>query len=108
MKSKIALDCNIGKKRKAELEGLGYTVVVVASDGEKDELWLHRAFSEGARFVVSNDFDIPRTIEREGYPMVWINYPSDVPYFKEWLVEYIDQMIRFKLKFFAKILEETK
>jgi hypothetical protein len=105
---KIALDCNIGKKRKAELIGLGYDVVVVAQDAEEDELWLHRAFSGGARFVVSNDFDVPRLIEKEGYPMVWVNYPNDNAYFKEWLVQYIDQMIRFKLKVFKNILEEAK
>jgi|ERR1035437_805954 hypothetical protein len=108
MSIKIALDCNIGKRRKAELEGLGYNVVVVANDAEEDALWLHRAFSNGSRFVISNDLDVPKILEREGYPMVWVNYPNDNAYFKDWLVQYIDQMIRFKLKTFAKIIEEAK
>jgi hypothetical protein len=108
MSIKIALDCNIGKKRKAELIDLGYDVVVVAEDGEADVLWVHRAFSGGARFVVSNDLDVPKILEREGYPMVWVNYPNDNAYFKDWLVQYIDQMVRFKLKIFQKIIEESK
>ena len=108
MSIKIAVDCNIGKRRKAELIELGYDVVVVAEDGEADSLWVYKAFDKGARFVISNDLDIPRILEREGYPMVWVNYPNDNAYFKEWLVQYVDQMIRFKLKTFAKIIEEAK
>lgn len=108
MKLKIAIDTNLGKKRCGELIGLGYDVVTVAQSSEPDIDWVYRAFNSGARFIVSNDLDIPKLIEREGYPMVWINYPNDNPYFKEWLVEYIDQMIRFKLNVFKKIIEEAK
>lgn len=108
MKLRIALDTNVGKRRYEEFVELGYTVVVVAQESEPDEDWLQRAFVDGARFIVSNDVDVPKIIEREGYPMCWIKYPNDNPKYKDWLVQYVDQMIRFKLIVFKAILEEAK
>jgi hypothetical protein len=108
MSVKIALDGNIGKKRCNELIGLGYNVVTIAQTSEADEEWVYKAFNAGARFIVSNDFDIPKLIEKEGYPMVWINYPMDNLLYKDWLVQYLDQMIRFKINFFKRIVEEAK
>jgi len=108
MSIKIALDANIGKKRCQDLTDLSYEVVTVAQEAEDDSEWVHKAFKAGARFVVSNDIDIPKIIERSGYPMIWVNYPNDNAYYKDWLVEYIDQAIRFKINFFKRIIEEAK
>ena len=107
MKLKIALDTNVGKRRHEEFVDLGYDVVVVAQGSEPDIDWVQRAFMANARFIVSNDVDIPKILERQGYPMVWVNYPNDNPYFKSWLVEYVDQAIKFKLNLFKRILEES-
>lgn len=107
MKLKIALDTNVGKKRYEEFIGLGYDIVVVAEQAEKDCDWVARAHKAGARFLISNDVDIPKLIERTGYPMFWVNYPNDNPQFKEWLVEYCDQVIKFKLNVFKNVLKEA-
>lgn len=108
MRVKIALDTNVGKRRYDELVGLGYIIVCVAQEAETDKDWMYRAFNNGARFVISNDLDVPKLIETEGYPMCWINYPNDNPKYKNWLVQYCDQVIRFKLKVFENILGEVK
>lgn len=108
MKIKIALDCNIGKKRYQEFIDLGYAVVSIAKEGEPDDQWVGRAFNAGARFVISNDGDVPKIIEVKGYPMIWIDFPTDGPLRQKLLVDYVDQMINFKLKVFHKILEEIE
>lgn len=107
MKIKIAIDGNLGRKRVKELTHLGYDIVVTAGLSECDLMWMHRAWAAGAVFVVSNDSDIPRIIEREGYPMCWIDYPNDNPLYKECLVKYVHQMIKFKLKMYKRVISEA-
>jgi hypothetical protein len=97
----IALDQSVGKIRAKELEKLGYNVVCIAEHGESDVDWMNRAFINHALFVVSPDMDIPKLIEKEGYPMVWINYPSDVPELKDNLVQYIHNRINIKRYMFG-------
>lgn len=107
MKELIALDVGVGFRRKKELEALGYVVVAVARDSETDDSWLNRAFVSGAQFAVSADLDIPRLIETNRYPMVWINYPSNEKGMGDLLVNYIDQTIRFKVDLFKKFSTPT-
>jgi hypothetical protein len=98
-KINLAIDIQIGGKRKKLLESMGYNVVYSAGHKESDEDWLNRAFSEGAHFCISNDADIPRLIEKHKYPMVWIDYPyMTIP--SDELVQNIDESIRFKLRLF--------
>jgi len=73
----IALDVCVGRRRRERLEQMGYKIVVIAQPSEADKDWLNRAFAEGAFFVVSADLDIPKLIEREKYPMCWVEYPKD-------------------------------
>lgn len=108
MKPAIALDVGVGYRRKKELESLGYKVVVVARDSETDDSWLNRSFVEGAKFVISADLDIPKLVEINGYPMVWINYPSNEPGMADLLVKYIDDTIAMKLRLFRDLTDASK
>lgn len=107
MKPHIALDVGIGYRRKRSLEYMGYKIVVVAAESESDDSWVNRAFAAGARFVVSPDLDIPKIIELNRYPMIWINYPSNDKNMADLLVKYIDDSIGMKLKLFKELTEET-
>lgn len=71
---KIAIDESIGSSLCRKLEEKGYKVVVRAGHAETDDSWMKRALAKGALFIVSPDLDIPSMIEKEGYPMVWIDY----------------------------------
>lgn len=97
---KIALDESIGFRKTNSLKNMGYDVVCIARHAEKDVDWLNRAFANGALFVVSPDLDIPNYIERENYPMIWIDYlhVPDSKTGKEW-AKYVDGRIKFKMKF---------
>lgn len=108
MKQLIALDVGVGYRRKKQLESMGYKVVVTARDSETDDSWVNRAFVAGARFVISADLDIPKLIETEGYPMVWINYPSNEKGMSELLVKYIDDSINNKLRLFKTLTSEPE
>lgn len=108
MKQIIALDVGVGFRRKKQLESWGYKVVVVARDSETDDSWLNRAFVEGAKFAISADLDIPKLIETQKYPMVWINYPSNEPGMGELLTKYIDDSIKFKLRLFKDLTTDKK
>lgn len=99
----IALDVGVGRKRAKQLEEMGYKVVCVANHGEPDEQWMDRAFTSNALFVISPDFDIPRIIEKEGYPMSWIDFPSNTPELKFSLVDYINNRISLKLRMFKMV-----
>ncbi|NJO48158.1 MAG: hypothetical protein HC840_00420 [Leptolyngbyaceae cyanobacterium RM2_2_4] len=103
MKQSIALAVGVGYRRKRQLESWGYKAVVVARDSETDDSWLNRAFVAGAKFAISADLDIPKLIEINKYPMVWINYPSNEPGMGELLTKYIDDSIKFKLRFFKDL-----
>lgn len=107
MKIKIAIDSVLGWKRCDQLEKLGYNIVVIAGEAESDSSWMKRASDAGATFVISNDSDIPRLIERESYPMVWVDFPTDREFDKSRLVIYVHKVIRFKLLMFEKILSEA-
>lgn len=108
MKVRIALDQSVGRRRAIDLVNMGYVVVVVAKASETDESWVNRAFAEGAQFAISPDLDIPRLIEKQSYPMTWINYPSDDEAHKNDLVKYIDQRIKFKMDMFKSMVSERK
>lgn len=99
-KIRIALDESIGFAKTNRLRNFGYDIVCIAHHAEKDVSWLNRAFANGALFVVSPDLDIPNLIEKENYPMIWIDY-LHVPEEKggkQW-AEYVHKRIKFKLKF---------
>ncbi len=96
----VALDQCIGWKRIRALKELGYNIVAMAEDAEPDKVWMNRAFANGALFVISPDLDIPNIIEREQYPMIWIDYPHYNKDLKGDLVSYVDKKIKFKLDFF--------
>jgi hypothetical protein len=108
MKIKIAVDSNIGNKRIHDLSNIGYEVVVVAKPAEKDVDWMERANKAEARFIISNDSDVPRLIENRFYAMMWVNYPGDNPLYKESLVKYIDQMIKYKLQICKLLFLEAR
>lgn len=97
---KIALDESIGFKKTDRLRNMGYEVVAIARHAEKDVDWLNRAFANGALFVVSPDLDIPNLIERESYPMIWIDYLHipDSKGGKDW-AQYVQERIKFKIRF---------
>lgn len=107
MEIAIALDVCVGKKRTERLKTLGYKVVCIARDAETDASWVNRAFSAGAFFVISADMDIPKIVEREGYPMCWVEYPSDVRDGRD-LVSYIDKAMKMKLQMFADLFGVEK
>ena len=108
MKIKIALDQGVGKRKEEKLRQLGYDIVCVANHGEPDDSWMHRAFRNGANFVISPDMDIPKMIEVEKYPMFWVNYPSDDVALKKDLVLYVDKTIKFKMKALYKIINNSQ
>lgn len=97
---KIAIDQSISYHKANGLRALGYEIVCQARDAEPDHSWMRRAYSKGALFVVSPDLDIPNTIEKQNYPMVWIDY-LHVPVVggnRDW-VGYVDKRIKAKIKF---------
>jgi hypothetical protein len=99
-KVRIALDESIGFAKTNSLKNMGYDIVAIARHAEKDVDWLNRAFANGALFVVSPDLDIPNLIEKENYPMIWIDYlhiPKEKGE-KHW-AQYVDKRIKFKIKF---------
>lgn len=100
---KIALDQSIGVKNIKKLEQYGYTIVCMAKQAEADASWMSRAFNSGAQFIVSSDLDIPSIIEKERYPMVWIDYPHHNKVLRETLAPYVHSKINFKLKLFRKL-----
>jgi len=105
----IALDVCVGRKRRERLEQMGYKIVVIAQPSEADKDWLNRAFAEGAFFVVSADLDIPKLIEREKYPMCWVEYPNEVAeQYKDQMVEHIDSTIKRKTEVFKQFVESQK
>lgn len=106
MSIRIALDQAVGRRRAEELINMGYHVTVMAKGSETDGSWLNRAFTSGASFAISPDLDIPRLIEKNSYPMVWISYPCDMPEHRGNEVKYIDETIKFKMKFFRDIIGE--
>lgn len=106
MKAKLALDTAVGQRRVTELIQLGYSIVVIARESETDESWLNRAFVEGAQFAISPDLDVPRLIEQNNYPMIWINYPSDKAKFVGDLVDYIDMSVKTKTNVFRNFTGE--
>lgn len=108
MKTIIAVDVAIGKKRKKIFESMGYEVVVCARDSETDESWLNRAFAAGAQYIVSPDMDIPRLIENNRYPMVWINFPVHEMEMKDLLTDYVNDSIEHKKRLFTDLTSEPK
>ncbi len=108
MKARLALDTAVGQRRVTELIQLGYVIVAIAKPKESDESWLNRAFAEGAQFAISPDLDIPRLIEQNNYPMIWINYPSDKAQFKDDMVSYIDKSVKTKTQTFKGFGTEPK
>ena len=99
---RIALDESVGQAKYIQLKNMGYEVVCIAKHAEMDVDWLNRAFTNGALFVVSPDLDIPNLIEKENYPMIWIDYlhvPKEKNGGKSW-AQYVDQRIKAKLAFF--------
>jgi hypothetical protein len=101
----IAIDQCIGIKRMKQLQSLGYNVVTRAESSEKDSSWMNRAFANGALFVISADMDIPKIIEVEKYPMIWIDCPHHNKNLGCDVITYIDNMIKFKLQFFRDVAE---
>lgn len=104
---KIAVDVCVGRNKMAELTMRGYEVVVSARESESDESWLNRALTNGAKFAISQDADVPRLIERRKMAMVWIDYPIDLPEHKPDMIGYIESMIKFKMKLFKTYNEEV-
>jgi hypothetical protein len=106
----IALDESVGFAKTEQLKRMGYNVVAIARHAEKDVDWLNRAFANGALFVVSPDLDIPNLIERENYPMIWIDYlhvPKEAVGVKHW-AQYVDKRIKAKIKFLKNHFGGTK
>lgn len=100
-KVRIALDESIGFAKTQQIKGYGYEIVCIARHAEKDVSWLNRAFAAGALFVVSPDLDIPNLIEKENYPMIWIDYlhvPTNSTGGKHWAI-YVDKRIQAKIEF---------
>lgn len=73
-KIKVAVDESIGKDMASRIRAFGYEIVCVAGHAEPDNVWMKRAKDKGALFIISPDLDIPSIIERENYPMVWIDF----------------------------------
>lgn len=105
---RIAIDVTVGRIRANALKALGYKIVTVARHSETDKSWVNRAFAEGAFFVISPDMDIPKIIEREGYPMCWVEYPNDNPEVKNDLVGYLDKVMKRKLEVFKTVTQMPK
>jgi hypothetical protein len=98
MKIRLAVDVTIGKKRRKELMERGYIIAYVAKAAEPDQEWLKAAHENHAVFVISADLDIPKIIEREKYPMFWVNFPIHDGFVNDYLVEYVDNAIKTKLR----------
>lgn len=99
-KIRIALDESVGFTKTNSLKDMGYEIVCIAKPAEDDIVWLNRAFAAGALFVISPDLDIPNLIEKENYPMIWIDYlhiPNEKGK-KHW-AQYVDGRIKSKIKF---------
>ena len=95
-KIRIAIDANAGKKLVDELSKK-YEVVCVAGSGEKDHEWLNRAFALGAKYVISNDKDIPYLLETEGYvKMRWVLLPIQNPEWKGRYAQFVERSIELK------------
>lgn len=105
MKIKIALDENIGRRRAEKLSKMGYEIVCFAGQAETDESWMARANEEGAQFAISADLDIPRVIERFGYPMFWVWF-EHTPNGETNLVDHIDKSIKLKMDQMKKMFGE--
>jgi len=101
----IGLDVCVGRARANALKKLGYKIAYVAQPRETDVSWVNKAFANGALFVISADLDVPKIIEREAYPMVWVEYPNDNPAVKDDLVSYLDKTIKNKLRLFKTVTE---
>lgn len=100
-KIKIAIDVTVGKKNANYLKSIGYEIVCVAKMAEEDEVWLAKAYINGALFIISPDVDIPRIIERKKYPMMWVEYPQNIKDIKEELIEVVRRSIEFKMDNFV-------
>jgi hypothetical protein len=110
---RVALDESVGNAMARRIEELGYKIVCRAGPAELDTVWLKRALDQRALFIVSPDLDIPSLIEKENYPMIWIDFlfasnvnPTIQTQTRDvkrgiW-VQYVHDRIQAKLKFFNK------
>lgn len=115
---KIALDESVGNAMAKQIEAKGYRIVCRAASAEPDHVWMKRALEKDALFIISPDLDIPSLIEKENYPMIWIDFlfagnvnPTIGMQTREvkrslW-VQYVHDRIQAKLKFFNQKFGET-
>lgn len=112
-KIKIAIDESVGVAMAKRIKSKGYEIVCKAGNAEPDDVWMKRALAAGAMFIVSPDLDIPSMIERENYPMVWIDFlfasqlDPDIntrarEVKRDLWAKYVCDRIQAKLKFFYK------
>lgn len=113
-KIKIAIDESIGAALSKKIAARGYEIVVRAGHAETDESWMKRALDAEALFIISPDLDIPSMIEREGLPMVWIDFlfaghinptlKAEMPKEQKHAIwcQYLHDRIQYKLHFLNK------
>lgn len=110
---KIAIDESVGLAMAKRIKAKGYEIVCKAGNAEPDDVWMKRAFANGALFIVSPDLDIPSMIERENLPMVWIDFlfASQVDPLintrtrevkRDLWAQYVHDRIQAKMKFYRK------
>lgn len=101
---KIAVDQCVGYRGIKWLKKQGYEVVYAAKHAQPDAEWVSHAFHLDALVIISGDMDIPRIIDTEEYPMIWVSYPNDtneVPSNK--FLEHVDRKIRKKLSWIKEL-----
>lgn len=113
-KIKVAIDESIGAALARKIAARGYEIVVRAGHAETDESWMKRALNAEALFIISPDLDIPSMIEREGLPMVWIDFlfaghvnptlNAEMPKEQKHAIwcQYLHDRIQYKLRFLNK------